>query len=770
MNELQKAARAYTRENGCRPPLPIFPLAPKSKLPFPGSHGFYDATTDEKTVVKLWERSPQANIGLYTKGLVVLDIDRHSEDADGFDSLHQLEREHEPLPETWTVLTPTGGEHYYYLSDDPRLSVGTNIKPGIDFRGNLGYVAIPPSIHPNGGVYEWEAGHLPNETPLAPLPEWMHEILLEAVAKNRGEKGKRDEIPPNIPEGARNDTLFRLACLFRAQGLVESEMYDAINSINKGRCNPPLPESEIRAICASAARYERGEISAQEVDASTKTNSIRDIVNLLKSLKPHETYSWDDMGAGKLFSDVFQHTTRYNSTIKEWMTYDGKRWKQDAGGMKAAQCAKMLSDALMVFCTTLPDGKTRAAYAKYVSQFGRLSARETMVKDARSERFITNADLDQRDDLYNCQNGEFDLNTLQLLPHDPAHLLSKISNVWYDPAAKSDEWEKVVAEMMLGDAEKIRYNQKLWGITLTADTGIERMFILYGPTTRNGKSTETETISYMHGGQNGYAFTIQPETLAQRKNRDSRQASGDIARLDGCRLVVASEPPKRMLFDAALVKTLLGRDTITARNLYEREFQFVPKFTLVMNTNYLPYIKDDTLFTSRRVDVLTFDRHFKPEEQDTRLKSRLKTRENISGIFNWCVSGLRAFREDGIEPPAAVVAATDDYQKNSDKIGLFIDECMIPSDDNSKGGEVYNAFAEWARANGFEGGSKQTFWEDMRSRGLFAKAGQVTVNKKKQSFYNVIVGYKLNTETTTQPDTRKSRFYPLDDDGELPFE
>ena len=51
-----------------------------------------------------------------------------------------------------------------------------------------------------------------------------------------------------------------------------------------------------------------------------------------------------------------------------------------------------------------------------------------------------------------------------------------------------------------------------------------------------------------------------------------------------------------MLFDVALLKTLLGRDSITARHLYEREFEFVPQFKLFINTNYLPVIQDDRAF------------------------------------------------------------------------------------------------------------------------------------------------------------------------------
>jgi len=164
-------------------------------------------------------------------------------------------------------------------------------------------------------------------------------------------------------------------------------------------------------------------------------------------------------------------------------------------------------------------------------------------------------------------------------------LLSKIANVSYNPAARSELWQHFINEVMQGDEEKIKYLQKAIGYGITADTSLETCFILYGATTRNGKSTLVETIMHMLGGSSGYAMQMKPESLAQKQNNDSRQANGDIARLAGARFLNVSEPPKKMIFDAALLKTLLGRDSIVARHLHEREFEFDPMFKLFMNTN-----------------------------------------------------------------------------------------------------------------------------------------------------------------------------------------
>lgn len=333
------------------------------------------------------------------------------------------------------------------------------------------------------------------------------------------------------------------------------------------------------------------------------------------------------------------------------------------------------------------------------------------------------------------------------MPHNADDLLSKISNVIYEPSAKSEEWEKFINEVMQGDTDKTEYLQKILGYSLTADTNLETCFILYGATTRNGKSTLIETMLYMLGNTAGYGMSMRPETLAQKQNKDSRQASGDIARLDGCRFLNASEPPKRMIFDVGLLKNLLGRDSITARHLHEREFEFIPRFKLFINTNFLPLITDDTLFTSGRINVITFNRHFEPHEQDKNLKNKLIKAENLSGILNWCIEGLKLYYKDGAKPPQAVTTATDEYRTNSDKIGNFISECMERTGKNAKALDVYTRYKEWCLDNGFGVENKGNFFDELRGKGILAQSGTV----KGVTVRNVVIGYELTEEEVEEP-------------------
>jgi len=75
------------------------------------------------------------------------------------------------------------------------------------------------------------------------------------------------------------------------------------------------------------------------------------------------------------------------------------------------------------------------------------------------------------------------------------------------------------------------------------------------------------------------------------------------------------------VLNAAQVKSMTGNDTLNARFLHENSFDFQPQFKLYINTNYLPVINDMTLFSSGRVIIIPFDRHFSELEQDKPLKA-----------------------------------------------------------------------------------------------------------------------------------------------------
>jgi putative DNA primase/helicase len=220
--------------------------------------GLKEATTDAEQIREWWSRWPGANVGLATgavSGLLVLDVDV---DSGGEESATTLEAEHRHLPATVTALTGGGGRHllFRHPGEEVRNSAG-RLGPGLDTRGDGGYVVAPPSLHASGRRYLWQAGKSPDEVALAETPVWLLR-LLEPSPIERSERQPAQIGDGPIPEGARNQTLASIAGSLRWQGMEEGEILTALLEINARRCVPPLAETEVAQVAASIASYPRG--------------------------------------------------------------------------------------------------------------------------------------------------------------------------------------------------------------------------------------------------------------------------------------------------------------------------------------------------------------------------------------------------------------------------------------------------------------------------------------------------------------------------------
>ena len=277
---LQMAALNYAKAG-----LPVFPCNP-NKTPRV-SHGCKDASCDCDTIQMWWNRWPDALIGLRTgtaSGMFVLDIDVKN-GGEGFASLAVLEKQHGSLPPTFTVTTPSGGEHRYFVmpQTDPPLGLSTGkLGSGLDTRGENGHVVVPPSKGVNGKYYQF----VNPAAKLAELPLWVIELLRKPKKKDWQVISAKavlcDGTPygavalsrivaemADTPEGQRNDTLNRLA--FRVGNLVrDGEITNSESlALIKAAVTAELPENEARQTFASG--YSAG-IKPSETKPSTANN------------------------------------------------------------------------------------------------------------------------------------------------------------------------------------------------------------------------------------------------------------------------------------------------------------------------------------------------------------------------------------------------------------------------------------------------------------------------------------------------------------------
>lgn len=234
----------------------VFPVCQRNKKPHT-PNGCLDAKRDPGAIRFWWSKWPDASIGIATgsisNGLVVVDLDMDEDkDLDGYHELDKWERENGSMPESWRSITGRGGYHIFFKSNKI-FSNRTRVLPGVDVRGEGGYIIAPPSIHPNGRRYEWEVA--PEDMPLAEVDDVVEKLITFGL---KDKETQKFELPATIENGTRNDILFRYACSLQSKGFPNDAILDYVQLTNKTRCPDPLTDEEIQTLVESALGYEKG--------------------------------------------------------------------------------------------------------------------------------------------------------------------------------------------------------------------------------------------------------------------------------------------------------------------------------------------------------------------------------------------------------------------------------------------------------------------------------------------------------------------------------
>jgi len=225
----------------------------------------HEAASSDPEIIKQWyAQYPSCAWAVVCgepAGPVVIDVDRHSPEADGMPSLKALVEQHPELEDAFRsapcARTPGGGCHYYFAAPaDGSLRGAVGLRPGLDVLGKGRLAVLPPSQREDG-PYVWER---PPDGKLPPLPP----VLVQLLADQKQSKAPAGETAADgngsrkIREGQRNVALTRIAGGLRRQGLGEGEIYTALREINAQRCVPPLGDDEVRSIAHSIGQKPAG--------------------------------------------------------------------------------------------------------------------------------------------------------------------------------------------------------------------------------------------------------------------------------------------------------------------------------------------------------------------------------------------------------------------------------------------------------------------------------------------------------------------------------
>ena len=142
------------------------------------------------------------------------------------------------MPPTVESITARGRHIFFkWPGWDIRNSVGA-LAPGIDVRGNGGYVVVPPSVHPSGRRYTWSVD---SANAFAAAPQWLlDKVTAPAKAKATAPEDWCDLIHDGVNEGRRTDSIVRLAGHLLGRRIDPQVALELVSAFNDARCRPPL--------------------------------------------------------------------------------------------------------------------------------------------------------------------------------------------------------------------------------------------------------------------------------------------------------------------------------------------------------------------------------------------------------------------------------------------------------------------------------------------------------------------------------------------------
>jgi putative DNA primase/helicase len=318
--------------------------------------------------------------------------------------------------------------------------------------------------------------------------------------------------------------------------------------------------------------------------------------------------------------------------------------------------------------------------------------------------------------LLNTPAGVVDLRTGRIRAHRADDYMTKITAA--GPRGDCPLFLRFLDRIMAGDKELIAYIRRVFGYCLTGITREHALFFGHG-SGGNGKGVLKSTFAGLMGDYHKTA-PIQTFTASYGDRH-----STDVASLCGARLVTASETEEGRHWDEAKVKLLTGGDQVSARFMRQDDFQFTPAFKLFIDGNHQPALKSVDEAIRRRLQMIPFAVTIPPDERDGELTEKLKA--EWPGILRWAIDGCLQWQTEGLRPPRAVKATTDEYMEAQDTFSAWIaDRCERKPDAWSGSTALFQSWSSWARDAGEDVGSQMKLSAKLKK--VFAPKAQNTGN------------------------------------------
>lgn len=418
-----------------------------------------------------------------------------------------------------------------------------------------------------------------------------------------------------------------------------------------------------------------------------------------------ELYSEDNVALR--FSQIYADALRYVAPWGRWMRWNSQRWIHE-DTLEVADFARKVCRSVAAYVRTDVQ-LTPKQQQTVANKYGAAQTVSNIERFAKADRrhAATIAQWDADIWALNTPAGVVDLRTGALTSGAREAYMTKITRA--SPGGACPAWIAFLHTATAGDADLIGFLKRMAGYCLTGSTRDHALFFVYG-TGGNGKGTFLNTLQWILGD---YNRTAGMDVFTEKKH-DSHPT--ELAALMGARMVTAQETEEGKRWAEARIKALTGGDPITARFMRQDDFTYDPQFKLVIAGNHKPGLRNVDEAIKRRMHLIPFTVEIPESKRDTRLSEKL--RAEAGGILAWAIEGCLEWQQTGLQAPAAVIAATDEYLAQEDQFANWITESCELGAYAHAAKALYQSYKEWADRSG-EFAIPQKRWSaQMAARGF----------------------------------------------------
>ena len=343
-------------------------------------------------------------------------------------------------------------------------------------------------------------------------------------------------------------------------------------------------------------------------------------------------------------------------------------------------------------------------YGTYVKEGIRIIERDTqaILKDKASNRVVSEvvgqirrrsmrdlgAEHDKSAPLLCMRNGIFNTLTYEFSAHSPEFFFAHTLQLTYDPSKDCPTFKKFIDEVFLPQDHLLI--QELMGFLFVPGYPYHKFFILTG-SGRNGKGTFLHVLESLVGSDACCSISMQALT------KDRFMAS----HLFGKKANIFGDMSAEDLNDDSLIKMLTGEDSITLDRKYMDPITFRNEAKIIVSCNVMPRMKDDTLGWWSRLVVIDCPYSFLGRE-DATLRSKLTTPDELSGIFNYAIEGLKRLRaQSRFSYTESLETVRFRVNRDSDPVAAFGYDCLERDDTAvTPKRDIYDTFVNYCMENG----------------------------------------------------------------------